>query len=105
MTMRTAHARTCPIAKVADLIGDTAMLLIVRDLLSGPKRFGDLEGSLFGVSTRTLTKRLKALEECGLVKRAMFAERPPRVEYTLTKKGRGLGAIARAMREYGEAHL
>ncbi len=105
MTVRSAHTKTCPIAKVADLIGDTAMLLIVRDLLSGPKRFGDLEHSLSGVSTRTLTKRLKALEDCGLAQRTVFAERPPRVEYTLTKKGRGLGRIARAMKEYGEAHL
>ncbi len=105
MTVRTAHTATCPIAKVADLIGDTVTLLIVRDLLSGPKRFGDLESSLAGVSSRTLTKRLKMLEGCGLIVRHEFAERPPRVEYALTKKGRGLGRVANAMKEYGETYL
>lgn len=95
----------CPIARVADLIGDSYTLLVVRDLLAGSKRFGDLAASLEGISTRTLTKKLKALEEYGIIKREEFSEKPPRVLYSLTKKGLGLHSIAEAMRKYGEKYL
>jgi len=94
----------CPIAKAANVVGDTVTLIIVRDLLRGPKRFGEITETL-GVSTRTLTAKLKQLEMEGLVARHEYAERPPRVEYALTAKGKGLKAIISALSSYGEKHL
>lgn len=92
-------------AKTANLVGDSCTLVIVRDLLSGPKRFGDLEQSLVGVSTRTLTKKLTLLADQGIVDRKQSIGKPPRVEYALTKKGEGLYKIAKAMEEYGKKFL
>lgn len=100
------HAkRTCPIAQVADIVGDYCTVLIIRDLVGGAKRFGELERSLAGVSTRTLVKKLKILEGHGMVRREEFRERPPRVEYSLTGKGRQLSSITKAMKAYGERYL
>lgn len=87
------------------MVGDSWSILIIRDLLEGKRRFGDLEQSLKGVSTRTLTKKLKALEECGMITREEFAERPPRVEYALTETGHAFNSVVEAMREFGEDHL
>lgn len=95
----------CPIAKTANLVGDSCVLIIVRDLLTGTKRFGDLEKSLAGVSTRTLTKKLELLVEKDIIERREIIGKPPRVEYSLTKKGHGLHSIAEAMKEYGEKYL
>lgn len=97
--------RACPVAKVANLMGDSITLLIIRDLLSGPKRFGGLVASLAGVSSRTLTKKLRELEVSGIVEREEFNEKPPRVEYFLTPKGRGLKRIETAMRDYSKRYL
>lgn len=96
---------TCPIEMTVEIIGDSCTLLIIRDLLSGPKRFGALHALLSGVSSRTLTNKLKALEACGIVSRKEFSEKPPRVEYELTKKGKDLGPVADAIRKYGAKHL
>ena len=96
---------SCPFAKTANIIGDSVVLLIVRDLFTGPKRFGDLEEALTGVSTRTLSEKLKMLEEEGLISRQEFVGKPPRVEYTLTKKGAGLNKVADAMIAYGSEYL
>jgi DNA-binding HxlR family transcriptional regulator len=95
---------SCPIAKTADLIGDSTVLLIVRDLSLFPRRFSDLQVS-GGVSTRTLTGKLKILESEGLVSKKKYAEFPPRVEYALTKKGKGLLTIISAMEKYGKKFL
>jgi DNA-binding HxlR family transcriptional regulator len=84
------------------VIGRKGTLLILRDLLDGPKRFTALEKSL-GVSPRTLSERLKELEDQSIVDRRAFAEVPPRVEYTLTAKGLALTPLIEAMREWGEA--
>ncbi|MDD5084324.1 MAG: helix-turn-helix domain-containing protein [Candidatus Moranbacteria bacterium] len=97
------HA-ACPVAKVADLVGDTWSLLIVRDLLKTRKRFGALAESLVGISTRTLTDKLRKLEQEGIVKRTVFHEKPLRVEYTLTKKGDALCGVIDAMRAFGEEY-
>jgi len=110
MSLRTAQQRSeictsCPVAKVADRFGDSYTLLIVRDLMDGPKRFGALEESLSGISSRTLCKKLKALEDEGLVTRTEFRERPPRVEYRLTKKGAAFHSVVDAMRSYGKKYL
>ena len=94
----------CPIARAADLIGDSWSLLIVRDLLKGPRRFNDLVTSLSGISTRTLTKKLQLLETNGILTRKQFSEKPPRVEYSLTPKGRAFKTIITNMRKFGEQY-
>ncbi|WP_229790194.1 winged helix-turn-helix transcriptional regulator [Deinococcus humi] len=75
--------------------------LILRDLLSGTRRFGELRSSLSGISPKTLTDRLRDLEAQGVLTRQVFPEIPPRVEYTLTDKGRALGSVVRALAEWG----
>ena len=95
----------CPVARTADLVGDTWSLMNVRDLLSGPKRYGELATSLSGVSSRTLSKKLLYLEDRGMIDRLEFKEKPPRVEYQLTKKGQEFHGVIEAMRKYGEKYL
>lgn len=95
----------CPLAKTANIIGDTFTLLIIRDLLEKPRRFGEIEESLSGVSSRTITKKLKFLEEKKIIKRMQFNEKPPRVEYSLTKDGEELSKIVDSMRSYGKKFL
>ncbi len=80
-------------------------LLIIRDLAEGRSRFCELERSLDGISPRTLSLRLRALEEEGVLERQTYPEVPPRVEYGLTDKGRALVPIVEAMREYGTSWL
>ncbi len=80
-------------------------LLVIRDLAEGRARFCELERSLEGISPRTLSLRLRALEEEGVLERTTFPEVPPRVEYALTEKGRALVPIIESMREYGTEWL
>jgi len=96
---------TCPVARTAEIISGKWTLLIIRDLASGVKRFNQLERSLCGISPKTLSERLRSLEEEGVVLRQTFAEVPPRVEYTLTAKGRDLVAVVECMRSYGKQWL
>ena len=98
-------APVCPIAKVAEEIGDRWTILLIRDLLTGPKRFGDLQSSLLGISSRTLSSKLEHMTKNKFITRKSFSETPPRVEYSLTKKGQDLHSIAEAMRKYGKKHL
>ncbi|HEY8728081.1 MAG TPA: helix-turn-helix domain-containing protein [Acidothermaceae bacterium] len=79
-------------------------ILVVRDLLGGTKRFTELRRSLHGISPKTLTDRLRGLEQHGLVERRVFAEVPPRVEYSLTSAGRTLEPVLVAMSLWGRAH-
>lgn len=95
----------CPVELTARLVGDKWMLLIIRDLATGCKRFSVLQKSVNGISPRTLSDRLSALEEAGLIARRAYAEIPPRVEYSLTEMGQGLIPIIDAMRAYGERWL
>jgi len=96
----------CPVARTLDLIGERWTVLLLRDLLQqGPRRFQDFQASLPGVAPNTLSARLKAMEDNGLVQRQLYNERPPRLEYVLTDKGRSLGPIVRAMRDWGNKHL
>jgi len=81
----------CPVEISLTLMGDKWKVLIVRDLLTGTKRFGELRKSLTGISQKVLTQHLRIMEENGLVNRKVFAEVPPRVEYSLTELGRSLG--------------
>jgi DNA-binding HxlR family transcriptional regulator len=87
------------------LIGDRWTPLIVRDLASGCRRFGELQRSLTGISPKSLSARLRRLEEAGVVTRSCFAEMPPRVEYGLTDKGRALLAVIESMRSFGDTWL
>jgi DNA-binding HxlR family transcriptional regulator len=89
----------------AEIVCGKWTLLLVRDLAEGCSRFCELERSLAGISPRTLSLRLRALEEEGVVERHTFAEVPPRVEYALTEKGRALLPIIDDMRAYGEEWL
>ena len=95
----------CPVARTLDLIGERWTLLLLRDLLlHGPRRFLDFQTSLPGVSPNILSARLKTMEDNGLVRRELYNERPPRLEYVLTDKGKSLGPVVKAMREWGTKH-
>ena len=96
---------TCPVCMTAEIVCGKWTLLLVRDLSEGHSRFCELERSLAGISPRTLSLRLRALEEEGIVERQTFPEVPPRVEYALTEKGRALLPIIDDMRAYGEDWL
>lgn len=94
----------CPVETTLTLIGDKWKVLILRDLLTGTKRFGELKKSLGNVSQKVLTAQLRAMEESGLLTRAVYAEVPPRVEYTLTELGQSLRPILDAMQNWGEGY-
>src|SRR5579872_2731393 len=96
---------SCPVARTAAVIGSKWTLLVIRDLATGTKRFNELEKSLQGISAKTLSERLRSLEQEGILVRQAFAEIPPRVEYSLTKKGEALLTLIDSMREYGQRWL
>src|SRR5919198_2793660 len=95
----------CPVCRTADVVCGKWTLLLIRDLAEGNSRFCELERSLEGISPRTLSLRLRALEEEGIVERQTYPEVPPRVEYALTEKGRALVPIVESMRVYGREWL
>jgi DNA-binding HxlR family transcriptional regulator len=95
----------CPVCRTADIVCGKWTLLVIRDLAEQRARFCELERSLEGISPRTLSLRLRALEEEGIVVRRTFPEVPPRVEYALTDKGRALVPIIESMRAYGTEWL
>ena len=96
---------THPVGRALRLLGDTCTLIIVYTLLSGTKRFGELQEAMGNISPKTLSQRLKMLEEIGLVQRQAFAEIPPRVEYRLTEKGLALVDIIEAIKQFGQRYL
>lgn len=91
----------CPVEMTLMLIGDRWKVLIIRDLLEGTRRFGELKKSVGNISQKVLTSNLRSLEASGLVNRQVYAEVPPRVEYSLTETGRSLKPILDAMVEWG----
>lgn len=95
----------CPVARTAEIISGKWTLLIIRDLTTGTKRFSELERSLVGISPKTLSERLSALEREGVLHRRTYAEVPPKVEYSLTEKGQALAEVIDAMRTYGNTWL
>lgn len=99
--MSAASNAECPVCRTADVVCGKWTLLVIRDLAEGPSRFCELERSLEGISPRTLSLRLRALEEEGMVARKTYPEVPPRVEYTLTEKGVALVPLVEDMRRYG----
>ena len=100
-----ATDETCPVCRTADIVCGKWTLLLVKELVEGHSRFCELERSLAGISPRTLSLRLRALEEEGMVARHTFPEVPPRVEYILTDKGRALVPLIEDMRAYGSKWL
>ena len=104
--MNPVHdATSCAVAACAEIIGAKWTALLVHDLSEGARRFSELEHSCAGISPRTLSERLRALEDEGIVERRSYAESPPRVEYELTGKGEALLPIISEMRRFGHEHL
>jgi len=95
----------CPVGCCAEIISGKWTLLVIRDLADGSQRFCELERSLAGISPRTLSLRLRALEDQGIVERRTYPEVPPRVQYALTEKGRALVPLIEDMRAYGRRWL
>ena len=95
----------CPVCRTAEVVCGKWTLLLIRDLAEGSSRFCELERSLRGISPRTLSLRLRALEEEAIVERQTFPEVPPRVEYALTDKGKALVPLVEDMRSYGRRWL
>jgi DNA-binding HxlR family transcriptional regulator len=91
----------CPVARAVRSLDGKWTLLIIRDLLGGTRRFGELRTSLGGISSKTLTDRLRELSAAGLVTRTMYSEIPPRVEYALTDRGRAAAPIIDALGAWG----
>ena len=91
----------CPVEITMGLIGDKWKVLIIRDLLTGTKRFGELKKSLTGITQKVLTNNLRQMEASGLINRKVYPVVPPKVEYSLTDKGWELKGVLDAMREFG----
>jgi DNA-binding HxlR family transcriptional regulator len=105
-TMGPVHeAGCCAVAATAEILGAKWTAILVHDLSEGPRRFSELERSCSGISPRTLSERMRALEEEGIVERRSYPESPPRVEYELTAKGEALLPIIDAMRGFGRDWL
>jgi len=105
-TLSDIHATDCcGVAATADIIGAKWTALIVHDLSEGARRFCELEHACPGISPRTLSERLRTLERQGFLERKSFPESPPRVEYSLTEKGRGLLSIIHEMSKFGHSWL
>src|SRR5918997_2956215 len=104
-TMRAVHDEECAVACTADIIGSKWTAILVHDLSEGARRFSELERSCAGISPRTLSERLRVLEQDGIIERRSYAESPPRVEYELTPKGEALLPIITEMRRFGHEWL
>jgi DNA-binding HxlR family transcriptional regulator len=103
---RSYGQKQCPVARTLDMIGERWTILILRDLfLHGARRYQDFQESLTGLAPNTLSGRLKSLEGHGLIERKLYSEHPPRLEYHLTEKGRSLGPIVKALRDWGRKNL
>ncbi|MCI8633801.1 MAG: helix-turn-helix transcriptional regulator [Lachnospiraceae bacterium] len=100
----TRELPACPVETTLMLIGDKWKVLILRDLIPGTKRFGELKKSIGNVSPKVLTAQLRDMEESGLVTRQVYAEVPPKVEYSLTELGKSLKPILDSMQDWGEGY-
>lgn len=94
----------CPVETTLKMIGKKWKIIILRDLLSGTKRFGELKKSVNGISQKVLTTNLRQMEEDGLVIRKIYNEVPPRVDYTLTDVGYSLASVLDSMADWGEGY-
>ena len=100
----SAACPACPVVTTLTLISDKWKVLILRDLMPGTKRFGELKKSIGTVTQKVLTAQLRQMEASGLLTRTVYAEVPPRVEYTLTDLGRSLRPVLDAMEAWGKAY-
>jgi DNA-binding HxlR family transcriptional regulator len=105
ITEANAICATQPLGRALRLLGDAWTLMIIYTLLPGARRFGELLEALGNISPKTLSQRLKMLEELGFVQRHAFLEIPPRVEYCLTEKGLAMVDIMEAIKQFGEHYL
>ena len=99
--MSNRELPVCPVETTLGLISNRWKVLILRDLFTGTRRFGELKKSLNGISQKVLTANLKEMEQCGLLTRKAYPEVPPRVEYTLTETGESLRPVIAAMFDWG----
>lgn len=104
MSDKAKELPACPVETTLTLIGDKWKVLILRDLLTGTKRFGELKKSIGSVSQKVLTSQLRDMEDSGLIERKVYAEVPPKVEYSLTDLGQSLEPILDAMKLWGEGY-
>ena len=103
--MPKRYNQACPVAKSLEVVGDRWTLLVVRDLLSGPRRFQDFLQTLPGIAPNILSARLKLMEEHGLIGREFYTDHPPRAQYVLSEKGRELGMVVGALAAWGGRHV
>ncbi|AMH94455.1 transcriptional regulator HxlR family [methanogenic archaeon ISO4-H5] len=94
----------CPVETTLMMIGDKWKVLIIRELLPGTKRFNEIHHSIDGVSQKVLTQKLREMESDGLLERKVYAEVPPKVEYSLTEPGKSLGPVLDSLKEWGEMY-
>lgn len=92
---------SCPVEYTASLLGNKWKIIILRDLLTGTKRYNELTRSVTGISPKVLTENLRDLEQNGIIKRTVYPVVPPKVEYSLTEKGNDLRNVIEQMREFG----
>lgn len=104
VTMTNKTFPACPVETTLRLVGNRWKVLIIRDLLEETKRFNELRRSVGNITQKVLTANLRDMEESGLLTRAVFAEVPPRVEYTLTELGRSLAPVLTALSEWGTCY-
>ena len=97
--------KNCPVERTVNVVGGKWTLLILRDLFEGTRRFGELRASLTGISPKTLTDKLRELEQAGIIKRKIYPEVPPRVEYSLTDIGASLKPVLDAMHKWGTKYV
>ncbi len=103
--MVKSYNKQCPVAKALDIVGERWTLLILRDFFRhGTRRFQDLQNSLTGIASNTLSARLKLLEKQGVLERHSYSDFPPRFEYALTDKGKKLGTVVKALYEWGSKY-
>lgn len=103
--MPKRYNQACPVAKSLEVVGDRWTLLVVRDLLSGPRRFQDFLQTLPGIAPNILSARLKLMEEHELIVREFYTDHPPRAQYVLSEKGRELGMVVGALAAWGGRHV
>jgi DNA-binding HxlR family transcriptional regulator len=94
----------CPVEQTLEIIGGRWKVMVIHELMNGTRRFNELERALIGVSHRTLTQQLRELEQAGIVRREVFGEVPPKVEYSLTPLGRSMRPVLMAMHQWAVDH-
>lgn len=102
--IKNEQLQECPVATTVQLIGSKWKLLILRDLLTGTKRYGELRKSLTGISQKVLTASLKSMVEDGIVIRKDYAQVPPKVEYSLSELGESMRPVIEAMEQWGNEY-